>query len=273
MDYLRHRIENNFKILIKRENISLEDVKKFKGLIQKRNKSLNFIQKLLPSNIVDYKNRIERKFYNDFFNQLEKNIENISLSDIHQFENIHTNIAYFDESYENKLAYLKAVLSLNEYKKFGISKLENSNLIPKKDETVVFECDVEVYQIKRVRQTARWHMGWSRTRSSRDGEGYISRGSFSGLSFPISYYTDEASRQGSGMISITNKRIVLMGNTISYSIKLDKINAIDSYGLIGFQIFNDGSFGGRIYKLRKKDFLKAYPILIGILYQEEKAVH
>jgi hypothetical protein len=101
-------------------------------------------------------------------------------------------------------------------------------------------CPVEVRQLKTETTTYR---GYAGTRV-KIGDLPI----YLGGSVPQKVSREVLATVGTGNFVITNRRIVLSGTKVNYSIRLDQINDMELFS-DAIQIMNEGRYGGRFYMM------------------------
>ena len=139
-----------------------------------------------------------------------------------------------------------------------LSPISNPPVILKKGEQAYYVSPVEVRQQRTKTDTLSIYAG---TR--------IKIGSFPiyfGGRIPISHIEEVLETVGTGDFIITNKRIILSGTKVSYTIPIDKILATGPYD-DALQILCEGQYGGRYYTISEP--VKA-GMLIGAIAQAEK---
>lgn len=126
-------------------------------------------------------------------------------------------------------------------------------IVLKKGELAHYTSGVDVFQQKTQTKSYRTYIG-SRSRLFKIPV-------YFGASMPHTYSEEVIVLVGSGNFTITNKRVVLMGNKINYSIKHEKINGIQLYN-DAVQLFDEGAKGGRFYKV---DDPQHAALILGVL--------
>ena len=106
----------------------------------------------------------------------------------------------------------------------------------KTGEIVYHACPVEVQQLKTETTTYR---GYTGTRI-KIGDIPI----YLGGSMPQKVSREVLTTVGTGNFVVTNKRVVLSGTKVNYSIRLDQINDLQLFS-DAIQIMNEGRYGGR----------------------------
>ncbi len=157
----------------------------------------------------------------------------------------------------------EAELNMRRLTEVLVSKGEsvvNAPIVLKKGEQALYTSDVEVLQQKTQKKTFRGYAG------TRVKFGKIPV--YVGGSAPHTVSQEVIVTVGTGNFTITNKRVVLAGTKINYSIMIDKINGIEQSS-DGVQIFDEGSRGGRFYKV--DDPMRA-AIMLEVLLQKREEV-
>jgi hypothetical protein len=108
------------------------------------------------------------------------------------------------------------------------------------DEIAHHACPVEVRQLKTDTATYR---GYAGTRV-KIGDLPI----YLGGSVPQKVTREVMATVGTGNFVVTNKRVVLSGTQVNYSIKLDQISDLELFS-DALQIMNEGRYGGRFYMM------------------------
>jgi len=120
--------------------------------------------------------------------------------------------------------------------KFPVVASPPVNLKP--GEVAHHTCPVEVRQMKTETSTYRGYAG------TRVKIGNLPL--YLGGSVPQKVSREVLATVGTGNLVITNKRVVLSGTKVNYSIRLDRINDLQIFS-DAIQIMNEGKYGGRFY--------------------------
>src|SRR5208283_3552083 len=123
----------------------------------------------------------------------------------------------------------------NEFSSGKFPLISNPPVNLKAGEVAHHVCPVEVRQLKTETKTYRGYGG------TKIKIGKIPL--FLGGSVPQTVSREVLTSLGTGNFVITNKRVVLSGTKVNYSIKLDQINDLKLFKE-GIQIMNEGAYGG-----------------------------
>lgn len=110
----------------------------------------------------------------------------------------------------------------------------------KTGELAHYACRVEVRQLKTETTTYRGYAG------TRVSIGNIPI--YLGGSLPQKVSQEVLATVGPGNLVVTNRRVVLSGTKVNYSIRLDQINDLKLFS-DAIQIMNEGRYGGRFYMM------------------------
>jgi len=242
-DSLKSSIGSIYNDLMRKNVISLNDVNNFKELV----KSVNFFVRSLYTNKIK---KIETKFFNQ-----EKNIlntkEKISAKDISHFAHKTSSLKYIQPN-RNELLVESQFRIYKQSLESGVIPVANVSIFLKKKEHGYLETSVTVYQQKTQTKTHRLYGG------KKQGNFFF------GGSTPITTTKEVIKKIGSGKIVLTNKRIVLVGTKINYSIWYDKLTDIKNFK-DSIQISYEGRYGGRFYELRDNLVKKQILFIIQII--------
>jgi|GEM_PF-1766695 len=129
---------------------------------------------------------------------------------------------------------------LEQCQKGGIPVIHAPSIVLKKSEEVYFASAVKVQQQKTRKKT---HRGYAGTRVKIGKVPF-----YFGGSSPYTTSEEVIETVGLGDFFITNKRIILVGTKINYSINISKINGAQLF-TDAVQIYNEGTNGGRFYHI------------------------
>jgi hypothetical protein len=118
--------------------------------------------------------------------------------------------------------------------------IDNPPVNLKAGEVAHHACPVEVRQLKTETTTYR---GYAGTRV-KIGDLPI----YLGGSVPQKVSREVLATVGTGNFVVTNKRVVLSGTKVNYSIRLDQVNDLELFS-DAIQIMNEGRYGGRFYMM------------------------
>lgn len=155
--------------------------------------------------------------------------------------------------HESELALAR---QLEQYLYEGIPTIRSS-IILKGDEVAYYASQVEVCQQRTESKTFRTYLG-SRARLFKVPI-------YFGASMPHKISQEVIAPLGRGEFVITNKRVVLTGPKISYSIKKEKINGMQLFS-DALQIFDESSRGGRFYRV---DNPREAAIILSVVLNED----
>lgn len=123
----------------------------------------------------------------------------------------------------------------------GIPTLLSTPIALKKGEEAYYTSEVRVVQQKSKTRNFRGYAG------TRLKIGKLPL--YLGGSAPYSTKEEVMEHIGTGHLAITNRRVVLWGAKINYSIQMAQINGVETYA-DAVQIFNEGPKGGRYYYVK-----------------------
>lgn len=213
----------------------------------------NFIRNLLQQmelNAVEC-SHISSEGAEDVYNAIIRK-DHITESDADAFIDVLGLLKLRTTDWKNEIETIRLLAFLYVCVHDGIPVLEDCPLNLKSGEEPYFHATVSVKKVKTVRRASRNYVG---TRVKL-GELPI----YFGRSMPDVKFESETQPLGKADFVITNKRVLVVGQEVSYSLHLDKILKNRAYS-DGIQILYDGRNNGNYYLMNRNLTRKAALIL------------